>query len=260
MLVTTSTRGQEKLEKEARMIAEDLQLPYIKRRRFSVKQIIERAQSDFLILVESEGIKCIFREDLKNPFFFHPSSAMFRIKRLMRGEHDPFVETAGIQQGMSILDCTLGLASDSIVASFVTGEEGVVQGIESNPILAYIVKKGLQHWDSEIEQMNQAMKRVQVVNEDHLSYLQRCKDHSFDVVYFDPMFENQQLESQGISPLKRMANYHALTLEVVNEARRVARQRVVLKDSSYSTRFEALGFKPVERKYASHWFGTIELE
>lgn len=81
----------------------------------------------------------------------------------------------------------------------------------------------------------------------------------FDVIYFDPMFETTIESSTGISPLKGIANYEPLTKETMEEAKRVAKQRVVMKDSRYSSRFTQLGFKPIERKYASHWFGTIEL-
>ncbi|WP_025028551.1 class I SAM-dependent methyltransferase [Caldalkalibacillus mannanilyticus] len=259
MLVTTSTRGQEKLEDQARKIAEELQFPYIKRKRYSVQQMLKQCQAEYLILVETEGIKCIFKEDIKNPFFFHPSSAMFRIKRLGKGEHDPLVQAAELQEGMSFLDCTLGLASDSIVASFATGPTGFVVGIESVSVFAYLVQQGLQEWDAGIADMNAAMKRIQVKNAEHLEYLKQSPTDGFDIVYFDPMFENQQVESTGISPLKKMANYSPLSVEVIEEAKRVARQKVILKDSSYSSRFHALGFKAIERKYASHWFGVIEL-
>ena len=49
---------------------------------------------------------------------------MFRVKRLMRGEHDPFVQATQLESGMTVLDCTLGMASDSIVASYMVGESG----------------------------------------------------------------------------------------------------------------------------------------
>lgn len=40
---------------------------------------------------------------------------------------------------MQILDCTLGLASDSILSSIV-GKNGQVVGLEARPYLAYEVK------------------------------------------------------------------------------------------------------------------------
>jgi hypothetical protein len=260
MIVTTSTRGQEKLRDYAEEIAKQLNLPYITRGKHSVAEMIEFSKSDRMIMVTTDGVKCIFKEHLNNPFFFHPNSAMFRLKRLLKGEHDPFIETTQLREGMSFLDCTLGLASDSIIASYIVGSRGRVVGIESVSLLAYIVRLGLQIWHSRVDELNEAMRRVEVIHANHYEYLKQCPSSSYDIVYFDPMFETTKEDSIGIAPLKIMADYQRLESKIIEEAKRVAKHRVVLKESSYSLRFEELGFKPTERKYASHWFGTIELE
>jgi hypothetical protein len=260
MIVTTSTRGQTHLEGKAIQVAQEMRVPFIKRGRSSLAQMIGKYEIDKLLMVTSEGVKCVFRDKGTDPFFFHPSSAMFRIKRLMGGDRDPFVETTQLTSGMTFLDCTLGLASDSIVASYVVGPTGRVNGLESQEVLAYLVRDGLRTWDSKIEKLNDAMRGIQVTLSEHATFLRDCPANSYDVVYFDPMFETTKNDSIGLSPLKKIANYDKLHVETVKEACRVAKQRVVMKESSYSLRFQQLGFQPVERKYASHWFGTIELE
>jgi hypothetical protein len=260
MIVTTSTRGQEKLEDFAQKVAEQLMLPYIKRKRHSVADLIQKYQVELMVLVTTEGVKCIYKDHLQDPLFFHPNSAMFRLKRLLKGEHDPFSEMTQLGSGMSFLDCTLGLASDSIIASYAVGQRGKVVGVESIPLLAYIVRLGLQSWQSNLAELDAAMRRIKVVQENHYDYLKQCSSSSFDVIYFDPMFETSKEDSVALSPLKKIADYHRLESMIIEEARRVARKRIVMKESSYSTRFKELGFKPKERKYASHWFGTIELE
>ncbi|MFZ7943124.1 hypothetical protein ACO1D1_05675, partial [Neobacillus sp. 19] len=71
-----------------------------------------KANSDCLV-VGKDRVE-LFEKGSTLPFFFHPNSAMFRIKRLLSGENDPFADAAQLTEGMTILDCTLGLASDAV--------------------------------------------------------------------------------------------------------------------------------------------------
>ncbi|EGL81892.1 protein of unknown function DUF548 [Caldalkalibacillus thermarum TA2.A1] len=259
MLVTTA-RKQDHLESKAKQVAQRLGVPFVKRRSYSIQALCRTYEADHIVLVTSEGIKCAFCDGKEKPFFFHPNSAMLRIRRLMRGEEDPLAKAAGLKEGMSVLDCTLGLGADAIVASYIVGEKGRVVGIESVPVLACIVQDGLKTFETEQKAVNEAMRRIEVICNHHLSYLKQCADNQFDVVYFDPMFERTVQRSMGIAPLKRLANYEELKPEAIQEARRVARKRIVLKDSRESPRFEALGFTPLIRPHASFWFGIIDLE
>jgi 16S rRNA G966 N2-methylase RsmD len=183
---------------------------------------------------------------------------MFRIKRLLNGDYDPFVESVQLTLGMSFLDCTLGLASDAIVASFVTGKEGRVVGIEGQKYLAYIVNRGLKEWDSDLQVMNSAMRRIQVRHSNSLDYLKSLPDHSFDCIYFDPMFEESILESDGIKGLSQFALHDDITKETIEEAKRVVKHRIILKDHFKSSRFETYGFEVIRRKTAKFHFGFIQ--
>ncbi|MFZ7944193.1 hypothetical protein [Neobacillus sp. 19] len=102
-----------------------------------------RAPLQTVIVVGKDRVE-LFEKGSTLPFFFHPNSAMFRIKRLLSGENDPFADAAQLTEGMTILDCTLGLASDAIVASFLVGKGGHVTGLEGHKYLAYIVQEGLK--------------------------------------------------------------------------------------------------------------------
>ncbi|GAA0366253.1 class I SAM-dependent methyltransferase [Bacillus horti] len=273
MIVTTSARRQEELIEEAQEVAMELKATFVPRGKRSVEGILKKYVNEDVLLVTKDGLKLVQQEQesphhqagdeapssLQEPFFFHPSSAMFRLKRLLRGEQDPFIEATGLKRGDSILDATLGLASDAIIAAFTVGEQGKVVGVESNPVLAFMVAKGLQSWETDSVELKEAMARVEVIQADHMPFLASCPDRSFDVVYVDPMFESSVASSTGLSGLKRFANYAPFSKEALQEAKRVARKRVVMKESSYSARFEELGFTAIERKYASHWFGVIEL-
>jgi len=256
MFVTTAGRTNEKMIEKAKMIADDLGVSYIPRHKQSVVQLQNKWNSACLVVGKNRLE--LYEKGSAEPFFFHPNSAMFRIKRLMQGDHDPFADAAGLKNGMSLLDCTLGLASDAIVASWIAGSEGKVTGIEGQPSLTYIVKEGLQTWDSGLSEMNEAMQRIEVENFKALDFLRRQPDASFDIVYFDPMFEESIVESVGIKALGRFALYTDLDEETIREAIRVAKHRVVLKDHYQTSRFETYGFNEMRRKTAKFHFGFIE--
>lgn len=256
MIITTAGRTNEAMIQQAVKVAAELEGRFIKREKRSV-QLIQQIEKEDCIVVGKERLELYPLGDAE-PFFFHPSSAMFRIKRLMRGEHDPFVEAAKLHSGKTLLDCTLGLASDSIVASFIVGKEGKVTGIEGNPYVGYIVKNGLQSWASGISEIDQAMKRIEVMHDLSLPFLKSVPDQSFDCVYFDPMFEEHILESDGIKALRRFAVYDEMAEQMIEEAKRVAKECVVLKDHFRSSRFERFQFHVHKRKNAKFHFGIIE--
>jgi predicted methyltransferase len=258
MIVTTAGRTNKEMIEKAKQIANELRIQYVTRHKSSV-EAIQRQWHDDVLVVGKNRLE-IRPMNGDEPLFFHPNSAMFRVKRILRGETEPFLQATKLTKGMSFLDCTLGLASDSIVASLVVGEAGNVTGTEGNRYIAYLVKNGLQHWDSGLEKMNKAMRRIQVIHNDYRTFLASLPDRSFDVVYFDPMFEESILESDGIKGIKPFALYTELDEEVIAEAKRVARKRIVLKDHWKSARFERFGFSVYVRKTAKFHFATIELE
>lgn len=256
MFVTTAGRTNEQMVEKAMETAKTLGVDYIPRKKRSIKNMQEFLNSD-CVVVGKERLE-LFGKGTVYPFFFHPNSAMFRIKRLIKKEHDPFAEAVNLSDGMSFLDCTLGLASDSIVASYLVGESGKVIGIEGQTYLAYMVKTGLLTWDSGIDAMNRAMKRIQVVNKHALSVLKSLPNESIDCVYFDPMFDETILESDGIQALGQFAIHENLDEETILQACRVSRKRVVLKDHYKSERFDKYGFQVLRRKTAKFHFGWIE--
>jgi 16S rRNA G966 N2-methylase RsmD len=195
-----------------------------------------------------------------NPFFFHPNSAMFRLKRIHRGESDPFLSAADLKTGDRFLDCTLGLGSDSIIASYAVGEKGIVTAAEANKLVAYLVKTGLNKWETGISEFDGSMRRINVKHINHLDYLKSLDANSFDVVYFDPMFDEEIEESSGIEQLRTLSFDQPLTEEIIKEAQRVAEKRVVLKNHWKSPSFNSFGFEVHKRKTAKFHFGVIEME
>ncbi|EMI10987.1 SAM-dependent methyltransferase [Anoxybacillus gonensis] len=257
MIVTTAGRTNEQMIEKAKQIAEELQIPYIPRQKRSIPAIQQQIDEPVLVVGKERLEIHLINGD--EPLFFHPNSASFRAKRILKGESEPFLQATKLQKGMTFLDCTLGLAADSIVASLVVGEEGKVVGIEGSAYIAYLTKQGLRHWESDVVQLNEAMRRIHVHYADFRSFLAQCDDQSYDVVYLDPMFEVSIEEADGLRGLKQAALYTDVTAEDIEQAKRVARQRVVLKDHWQSSRFDQFHFFVYRRKTAKFHFGTIEL-
>jgi hypothetical protein len=74
----------------------------------------------------------------------------------------------------------------------------------------------------------------------------------------DPMFETSISESVNISPLRSLGVQDALTDEWVNEAKRVAKKRVVLKAHFKSPWFEQFNFEQIVRPNTKFHYGFIE--
>lgn len=52
----------------------------------------------------------------------------------MNGEQDSFLEATRLERGDHILDMTAGLCSDSIIAAYAVGDEGVCVHARRNPL------------------------------------------------------------------------------------------------------------------------------
>lgn len=258
MIVTTSYKSNEGIINRATSISRALGSIYVERNNRSIQTLLDIFNDDEIIIVEKGKSKYLSRE-METPFFFHPSIAILRINRLKQGDNDLMVNIAELKQGDTFLDCTLGLATDSIVASYIVGELGNVVGFESQSILSTLVSDGLQEGWEKDKKIDEAMKRINVLNQNHLEGLKSLPDNSFDIVYFDPMFRKGIHKSSSMNPLRSIANDEALSKEVIKEAVRVAKRRVILKENKKSNEFERLGFRPISRS-ANITFGVISIK
>ncbi|WP_270182134.1 class I SAM-dependent methyltransferase [Alkalihalobacillus sp. CinArs1] len=255
MIYTTAGRPTSSSIEEAKRLAHTYNGHYINRRKRSVNELLNETQQPILVVGNN---KLVLYVDSREPIFFHPNSAMFRCKSLMKGNSDPFVEACGLREGMSLLDCTAGLASDSIVGSLATGSSGMVDACEGS-LLGILLQEGLKKWKTGNEQIDAAMSRVSITLKRYEEVLPTIPDNAYDVVYFDPMFEETILQSDGVQGIRNVAIYDDLTIEMVKEAKRVARKRIVLKDFWKSDRFDQLGFDQQIRKTSKFHYGIIEL-
>ena len=235
-------------------LSDRLQIDYVERHKESVGKLMDKYGVEAVLVAYPQELKL---NSSAGEMFFHPNMSQLRVKNLRKGEKDHMSEAMGLQEGMKVLDCTLGFGADAIVASFGVGETGQVVGVESSPLIAAVTGHGLQHFLPGNYPLYAAMRRIEVINMDYLDFLRQQPDNSYDVVYFDPMFRKPLTASNGISPLRSVANHEPLSLEAVKEAQRVARYRVVMKEASGSEEFSRLGFSTIMWR---EWINTSFLE
>jgi len=257
-IVTGGHKYQENCVQLAKETAKKLDLKYVRRGNESLDDLRSKYNVEFILVAKNNSLVL---DTAEGEFFFHPNMAHLRIKNLRLGKKDNMVTAMGLDEGMSVLDCTLGFGADAIVSSYAVGETGKVTGIEYSPLIAEVVSYGLSHALGENYDIHRAMRGIEVKQGDYLNYLKRSADKSFDVVYFDPMFRHPLKESCNFNPLRIVANHNPVTLEAIKEAMRVARHRVVLKENSRSLEFERLGFnKIMGGKYSKVHYGVIDLD
>lgn len=236
-----------------------------------------------LVLPESSGAKDLpllkitkknlFLEHQGHNLFFHPSMALLRLINILRGKKDRFLEATQIQAGDTLLDTTMGLASDALIAAWAAGAKGKIIALECSPLIFTLVREGLAGFRSlkpsavKSREKEQAWREliaiasgIETVYTDHLHYLKNMPDSSIDIVYFDPMFRDTVVESSSIKPLKNWSCSEPVGEEAIEQACRVARKRVVLKERCGSSEFKRLGFTVADGgKYSSVCFGSIDL-
>jgi hypothetical protein len=168
------------------------------------------------------------------------------------------VAAMGLQEGDQVLDCTLGRGTDAIVAAAVVGEQGRVLGLEVVPVLAALTADGLAHV-RQPRRIAVSARRIEVRCADYERCLPEYADASFDVVYFDPVFERPVEASDAMIPLRRLADKRRLTPEAVAQARRVARRRVVVKHNRNASLWEELGVTQfIVGRHSRVEYGIIE--
>jgi len=255
-VITTASRPTSFTVTKAKQTALSLSARYVERNEKPINQLTREHRSP-VVVVGKERIE-LYNEGNEHPFFFHPNAAMFRAKHWLKTNEDPLIKACQLKKGDTFFDGTLGLGSDAILASLAIGEKGKVIGCESSKLLAYLVQSGLKSYNSHHDQIDNAMRRIIVHHDHHLAWLKKQKSKSIDVVYFDPMFEEKVKGSAGFDAMRPMTVNHELTYDTIEEAKRVARKRVVLKDHFRSTRFDKFGFTVQVRPSATYHFGIID--
>jgi 16S rRNA (guanine1516-N2)-methyltransferase len=234
--VTTSGRLREELIARARAAAREWGVPFLARRSKEAITDWLGSRAEALIVFGHEGVELWDSEGHQG---FHAGMAHLRRLRLTAGEPDTFVRMAQLRPGDAVLDCTLGLAQDALVASLAVGPQGRVVGVEKRLPLYALISAGLKTYE-----LGPDSGRIEVVHADAHEYLRTLPARSFDVVCFDPMFARPSKAQPGFDMLRRFADHGPLSREALEEGRRVARRWVVVKGAKYSDDLKKLGLSP----------------
>ncbi len=209
------------LELKAIALANRYGLKYVPLLDLGIEDFLKNNKVDYCLLLTNEKL-LVASCDKK--YFWHPNTALLKLKAANGGK---LVRALTLKKGDSVLDCTAGLASDSLVIANAVGESGSVTALESEKLIYMLSKEGI--YNSNYELIKNLRDRIILKNEDYRDYLSNTAVASFDVVYFDPMFEKSKYGSKGIEFLQSYADYLELDIESVNLAKRVARKAVVVK-------------------------------
>ena len=260
-IATTGRREQNSSTELAIDAAIRLQIPFVERRDRSIEELARIYEVDSLIVAKKNSLRLLTLDERGeiSEIFFHPSTAHLRIKMLRAGGVDRMIEAMELREGMRVLDCTLGLGADAIVSSFVSRCE--VTAIEINPLLAFVVERGLRDFEGDNRFVLEAMRRIKVIAGDYLEFLRAAPERAFDAVYFDPMFRYPLEKSSAFNVIRQAADHRPVSAEAIAEAKRVARRRVVLKENARSLEFARLGFDNfVGGRYSPIKYGVILID
>lgn len=233
--VTTSGKLDRHVVDLARSSAQAWGVPFLERRsKAPLGPLAARAHA--LLVFEREAVALY---DGEGRVRFSPGMARLRIKRLQaRRREDRLVELAQFRPGDCVLDCTLGLAADALVAAWAVGASGRVVGLEKSLVLFALVSAGLARLESS------PACSIDVRHEEASTFLARQPARSFDVVCFDSMFDRPRRCAPAFELIRRHAEHAPLKPATLEDARRVARRSVVVKLARHSAEWRRLNLEP----------------
>jgi len=236
LLVTTCGTPSGNLLHRARNAALRWNVPFAEREwKGPLQPLLDQAKA--VIVFGQRGVELW---DSEGRTAFHEGLAALRLGRMARGDRtDPLVRTADFHAGDVVLDATLGLGQDAMVAARAVGPSGRVLGVERSAAIHALVAAGL-----ETRRPDAASARIETRCADSADVLAELGPKSVDVVLFDPMFGRSQGAQPPFQMLRRHASHAPLSAELLQLGRRAARRVVVVKAARYSDALKRLGLTP----------------
>lgn len=244
LVITTARRQTVELLTRAHQWARTLGAPVVPRRGRAVEVLCAEEGVVGALVVEADR-DVYYEPSRKLQYFFHPNLASVRIRNLQQGAPDHMVQAMQLGPGDHVLDCTMGRGADAIICAWVVGESGRVVALEKVPVIAHLTMEGLRRGYFVGPRFTAIMRRVDARCADYDQFLPQCEARSFDVVYFDPLFHEPVAQSRSMESLRALAHAEALTSQTLQQARRVARRCVVIKQRRGTPLWEELGVTQV---------------
>ncbi len=239
LAVTTSRQPSTSSEADARTAAVRHGVPFLERNGRALPAVAAAGQAEAL-LVLSPRRAALWMDGAEQAWA--GGMGALRARRLAAGERstrDGFLEAACFAPGDCVLDATLGLGMDALVAAVAVGPKGRVVGLEASAALAALTAEGLAR------DADPAARRIEVRRADAATLLMELAPRSFDVVVFDPMFRAPRAGAAGFDLVRRLGEARPLAAETLARAREVARRWVVVKDGTPGFDLTRLGLTPL---------------
>lgn len=258
MIITTSINKNKSLIEKALSLSLKYNIEYRPRQGMSLNYLLENIDPRMYVVNNMRGLT--YYEQGMGETFFHPNMAFQRIFQLKKGQRDNMAAACKLESGMLFFDGTLGLAADSLTASYVVGKSGKVAAAENSLPIYILVKEGLKFYAEQYPDWASVIERISIANADNLDIMRTYEDKSFDVAYFDFMFNRPLTDSSGIQGIRHIACYDAIKPEHIHEALRIARTRVVVKsDYNGAKLLLKYGFRiEKERQRKNFYYAVLE--
>lgn len=283
-IITTSQKANQMIREDAQSLAASIQAMYIERGKSSISSLFSTYDCEFIGILSKNGLSIYFSPD--SYYSFHLSMAQLRLIRIRRGEGDHLVNAIYTllhlyqsksgkeinhnpkgplddvnrrnlnKKYFSYLDCTLGLGSDSIVVSYAFPHASV-KGLEGSLPIWLSTSYGLSHYIHSIQDVTDALRRIDTQYGLFEDYLLSLADNSIDILYFDPMFEVPIEESPQFKPLRGHTVESRINDVIFREALRIAKHGIIIKERPFSSIFK--NFPPTQwigGKYSRVGYGV----
>lgn len=251
--VIPSLKAKEKLQQEGKAWAESQGFAYVPRGKRTIQDLMDEYGEHFLVY-SSRGPQI---DRPEGSHFFSLNMAELRIQNLRKGQRDHLLEAlmgekknpstasgppplrrgdfgpAAGQPPISVLDCTCGFGADAAVASFGLPAGSRVDALEVSPLLQAVTSWGFSHFVHKKDDVTAALRRISLRSGDYRDYLLSDQGPSYDVLYFDPMFQRPVEASCQFQPVRAIMEHGGLTRELIERALQKARRRVVIKERDF---------------------------
>ncbi len=171
--------------------------------------------------------------------------------KLGEGARHPFIRAISAGEPLaSMLDATLGLANDALHAASFTGCR--VVGVEGSPVLHALLEDGVARFARDHGA------HIELRAGGALEVLREQDSDAVDVVFLDPMMKRAQKSAPAFALLRAFAVGGSASQELLTEAARVARRRVVLKLARGESPPGALAFSRCEQGvHVTYWVHDV---
>ena len=174
--VTSNKNDNRILIEQAKAWAQQLHVPYVKRYdNGSLDAMLADHHLEALLIAGKNGPQLYSPEGM---LLYHPGLGKVRWQRVVqRHEKDNFLTAMDIRPGQRVLDCTVGLAADALLASQAVGESGKVVGLEASLPLWFLSSRGIMLYKSKLAELLLDLRRIEIIHAEASAYLKMLPEN-----------------------------------------------------------------------------------